>query len=405
MHKVIVIGGGAAGMMAAYTSSLQGNSVILLEKNEKLGKKVYITGKGRCNVTNNCDVNSYLENVVSNPKFMYGAIHNLTPSDLIYFFEENGLKLKTERGNRVFPQSDKASDVTNCFIKLLEKAKVSIKLNQKVLYCNKIGQKFQVVTQSEKFDADSIIICTGGISYPLTGSDGDGYNFAKSFGHSIIDTKPALVGINLKEDFCKELQGLSLKNVVLTVKNHEKTLFSQLGEMIFTHFGISGPLVLTASALINRINLEQIKFFIDFKPGMDYDILDKRLVRELTNFNLKSIENALKTLLPSTIVKLILRRANVGYNKKCAEINVQERSNIVKTLKNFHLTPKSLRSIEEAIVTAGGVNVKDVNPKTMESKIISGLFFAGEILDVDCFTGGFNMQTAFSTGYTAGLNS
>lgn len=406
MHKVIVIGGGAAGMMAAYASANQGNQVVLIEKNEKLGKKVYITGKGRCNLTNNCDNKEFIENVVSNSKFMFGAINAFSTQNVMDFFEQNGLQLKTERGNRVFPLSDKASDVTNCLQKLLIKQGVEICLNSQVDNILKNDEGFNVYLSNKKrYISDSVIICTGGISYSATGSTGDGYKFAKFFGHQIIETKPSLVGININNDFCRKLQGISLKNVVFSAKINGKTIFSQLGEMLFAHYGISGPLVLSCSALINRSNLENVCLNIDLKSGMTYEMLDNRLIREFEIANQKGVIYAIKTLLPMSFAEVILSRCSISKEKKCNEVTQKERERIIKTLKEFSLSASSLRPIEEAIITAGGVNVKEINPKTMESKLVSGLYFAGEVLDVDCFTGGFNMQTAFSTGYVAGVNS
>ena len=405
MHKFVVIGGGASGLIASYFSALNGNDVVLLEKNEKLGKKIYITGKGRCNLTNNCDVKEYVENVVTNPKFMFGSINAFSPKDVMEFFEQNGLTLKTERGNRVFPSSDKASDVTACLTKCLKKVNVDIKLNTNVVKVVKIDQKFVIKTTDVDYFADSVIICTGGISYSLTGSTGDGYKFAKSLGHSIINPKASLVGINCKESFCSKLSGLSLKNVVLTVKHREKVIFNELGEMLFTHFGVSGPLVLSASALINKLDIKDVKLSVDLKSGMDNQMLENRILREFSANNLKSILTVIKTMLPASMAEILLQTVSINKNKICAEITFQERERIIKALKSFNITPVSLRPIEEAIITSGGVNVKEINPKTMESKLVKGLFFAGEVLDVDCFTGGFNMQTAFSTGFTAGNNA
>lgn len=403
-RKVLVIGGGPAGLMAAIKSSENGNIVTLIEKNEKLGKKIFITGKGRCNVTNNCSEKDFISNVVSNPKFMYGPINNFSTTDLIDFFENNGLSLKTERGNRVFPSSDKAYEVTDCLKRVCVKNGVNIKLNCNVLSIKK-DEDFIVETNNGTFNFDVVIICTGGISYPLTGSDGDGYKFAKNFGHKIIQPVASLVGIETKEQYIKNFQGISLKNVTITVSEGNKTLFTELGEMLFTHFGVSGPLVLSASAIINRKNFSNLIISIDFKPGISYNILDNRLIRELTSFHLKSVLNVIKTLLPSNMAETFLKICKVNPNKRCCDVTSIERNRICSTLKNFVLTPSKLRPIEEAIVTAGGVDVKEINPKTMESKLVKGLFFAGEVIDVDCFTGGFNMQTAFSTGYLAGVNT
>ncbi len=406
MHRIIIVGGGAAGLISACIASSQGNKVILIEKNEKLGKKIYITGKGRCNLTNDSLVPDFLNNVVSNPKFLYSALNVFSPLETMSFFEKNGLILKTERGNRVFPASDKASDVTKTLEKILDKNNVEIILNsevKKLLIDNNVVQGVEI-SNGKKILADSVIVCTGGVSYPLTGSTGDGYEFAKSVGHKIVETKPALVGLELKGNDFIELQGLSLKNVQLSIKSGEKTLCSDFGEMLFTHFGISGPIVLSCSSLINRKDLNNLEVYIDLKPALSEEVLQERLLREFKENNVKEISNVMRTLLPKTLINLVLRQAGIKQSKKCSEITALERTRLVKTLKNLFFNLKKLRPIEEAIVTAGGVCVKEINPKTMESKLCKGLFFAGEVLDVDAFTGGFNLQIAFSTGYVAGKN-
>lgn len=405
MSKVIVIGGGASGMMAAYTAALYGKEVILLEKNEKLGKKIYITGKGRCNLTANVTLNDFFNNVVSNPKFVYGCVNNFTPSDTMTFFESLGLALKTERGNRVFPLSDKASDVTKTLEKAMINVGVDVRLNTNVVklkFCD--NAVCGVVTENGEIDCDSVVVCCGGVSYPLTGCVGDGYKFAKMAGHSIVDLKPALVGIELLGADYVEMQGLSLKNVAISVVSCGKKVFSDFGEMLFTHFGVSGPIVLSCSSKINRLNLSELSIEIDLKPALSYEVLDNRLIRELQDYKTKSISNAMRSLLPKTLIDCILRRAKISCDKKCCEITVEERKKLIETLKSLSFKIKKLRPIDEAIVTAGGVNVKEVNPKTMESKLIKGLYFAGEVLDVDAFTGGYNLQIAFSTGYSAGIN-
>ena len=406
MRKVIVIGGGAAGLMTALTSAKNGNQVVLLEKNEKLGKKLYITGKGRCNLTNDVAPLDFFPNVVSNPKFLYGAINLFSPQNTYEFFENLGLPLKVERGNRVFPLSDKASDVTKTLEKALINLGVDIRLNTEVKeIISKDGRIVGVKTDNATIESDSVVVCTGGISYPLTGSTGDGYKFAKAVGHKIVDLRPALVGIELKGDDYASMQGLSLKNVRLSVKASEKTLFSEFGEMLFTHFGVSGPIVLTASSIINRKELNNLALFIDLKPALDEQTLDARLIREFTENGAKNISNVMRSLLPKNLISVVLRQASVKQTKNCSEITQAERLSLVKTLKNLKFLPKKLRPIEEAIVTAGGVDVKEINPKTMESKKVSGLYFAGEVLDVDAFTGGFNLQLAFSTAFVAGNNA
>lgn len=405
-NKIAIVGGGASGLVAAYFSAARGNDVVLFEKNEKLGKKIYITGKGRCNLTNDCTPEKYLENVVNNKKFMFSAINNFTPEDVIAFFEKNGLKLKTERGNRVFPSSDKASDVTKTLEKLILTAGVEIRLNEEVKeILAENGAIKGLRTNEGFFSFDSVVICTGGISYPLTGSTGDGYRFAESVGHTVTPLRPALTGIELSGNDYTEAQGISLKNVSLTAYAEGKKVYSDFGEMLFTHFGISGPIVLSCSSVINGIDSDKITVSIDLKPALSADVLDKRLLREFAENKDKSVFNAIRSLLPKNLVNLTLKRANVNNSKICSEITKKERETLVKTLKNLSFSVKGLRNLDEAIVTSGGVSVKEIDPKTMESKLCKGLFFAGEVIDVDCFTGGFNMQTAFSTGAQAGKNA
>lgn len=407
MRKVVVIGGGASGLFAAYSASLTGKKVVLIEKNEKLGKKIYITGKGRCNLTNDTQLPELFNYVISNPKFLFSAINTFCPQDVIDFFENNGCPIKVERGNRVFPLSDKASDVTKTLEKVLIKNNVKIMLNTAVSF---IIIKENVVCgvlleNGDKIECDSVIVCTGGISYPLTGSTGDGYNFAKKVGHTVVDLVPALVGIELNGNDYQEMQGLSLKNVRLTAKLGQKEIYTDFGEMLFTHFGISGPIVLSCSSVINRKSLKDIDVFIDLKPALNEQTLNERLLREFKDNNIKEISNVMRALLPKSIIPVVLRQAMIKQSKKCSEITAIERANIIKALKELKFSVKKLRPIDEAIVTSGGVSVKEINPKTMQSKLVQGLFFAGEVLDVDAYTGGFNLQIAFSTGYVAGLNS
>lgn len=406
MKKVVIIGGGASGMLAAYGASITGKEVILLEKNEKLGKKIYITGKGRCNLTANVPTDEFFLSVVSNPKFTFSSVNNFTPQHIIELLESNGLKLKTERGDRVFPFSDKASDVTKTLEKLLVSNGVDIRLNttvSNILYTENGVSGVQ--TDKGTINCDSVIICTGGCSYPTTGSTGDGYQFAKKVGHTIVDLKPSLVGVELNGSDFLAMQGLSLKNVNITVKSGDKTIFTDFGEMLFTHFGVSGPIILSCSAKINRMDLSKIVLSIDLKPALDFNTLDKRLLREFKENNVKTVGAVMRGLIPKTLIECVLNRAKVNQNKNCSEITSLERLNIIKSLKNLDFTVKRLRPLEEAIVTAGGVNVKEINPKTMESKLVKGLFFAGEVLDIDAYTGGYNLQLAFSTGYAAGCNS
>lgn len=406
MGVVIVVGGGASGMISAITSAKQGNRVILFEKNEKLGKKLYITGKGRCNVTNDCSVTDFINNVPTNPKFLYSAINAFTPADVMDFFENNGLNLKVERGKRVFPASDKSSDVIKTLEKCCKSHGVEIKLNSNVNSLILDDDKvIGVNVNNEKVYCDSVIVCTGGISYPLTGSTGDGYVFAKGCGHKIIKPVPSLVGIEIKGDFYKKVQGISLKNVQFTAMRGQKKIYSEFGEMLFTHYGISGPIVLSCSAIINKMDLNDISFLIDFKPALSEEVLDNRLIREFESFYKKSLANAMFTLLPKNLSQVVIEKASVSFSKKCSDITVEERKRLIFALKNFTFKPRSLRPIEEAIITSGGIDVKEINPKTMESKLIKNLYFAGEVLDVDCFTGGFNIQAAFSTGFVAGQNA
>ncbi len=404
--KVLIIGGGASGMLAGITASKSGNDVVLLEQNEKLGKKIYITGKGRCNLSNYCEVNEFLPNVVNNPKFLLSALYKFSPKETYNFFEKNGLKLKVERGNRVFPESDKASDVTKTLEKILVNNGVDIRLNIKVIdLIVENGVCKGVITDKGEISADKTIICTGGVSYPATGSTGDGFIFAKKCGHKIINPKPSLCGIELFGNDFLEAQGLSLKNVQINLILNDKILYSDFGEMLFTHFGISGPIVLSASAILNKYVGEKISVLIDLKPALTEETIDKRLINEFSIDGNKNVSSIIRGFVPSSLVNIIAKQAKIPLNKKCAEITKNERQNLIKTLKNLTFSFKKLRPIEEAIVTSGGVDVKEVNPKTMESKLCSGLFFAGEVLNVDCFTGGYNLQTAFSTGFLAGENN
>ncbi|MBO5046207.1 MAG: NAD(P)/FAD-dependent oxidoreductase [Clostridia bacterium] len=402
MKRVIVIGGGAAGLMAAYAAAKRGNHVLLIEQNEKLGKKIYITGKGRCNLTNDCLPDEFLQNVVRGGKFMTGSVYAFSPQDMMNFLEEYGLPLKTERGNRVFPMSDKASDVTRTLEKACKSVGVVIQLNEKVLDLRILESTMRgVITDRAEYECDCVIICTGGLSYPSTGSTGDGYRLAQKAGHKIVPCIPSLVGINLKGDY-KPLQGISLKNVVLTAKRKEKTVYSALGEMLFTHYGVSGPLVLTLSSTINRHPINEISLFIDLKPALNEEKLDARILRDFSERKNEQMKNVMRALLPQGLVKAVLNGAGISMEKRANAVTKEERSRLVKQLKEFPLKPTSLRDFSEAIITSGGVDVKEINPKTMESKFVKGLYLCGELLDVDAFTGGFNLQIAFSSGFAAG---
>ena len=406
MKRIVIIGGGAAGMIAAIAAADNGNEVFLIEKNEKLGTKIYITGKGRCNLTNYCDINEFMQNVVRNNKFIFASLNSLSPYDTYSFFENCGVKLKVERGNRVFPESDKASDVTKFLEKRIIEKNVKIRLNEVVKSLNiSDGKICSVVTDIDEIFCDSVVVCTGGISYSSTGSTGDGYGFAKKIGHTIVDLVPSLVGVELKGGDYAELQGLSLKNVKIFCDVCGKRVFDDFGELLFTHYGISGPIVLSCSSIINRLDLNGATLSIDLKPALDYKTLDNRLIRELSANNKKGITNVIKELVPKSLIGLILSKAGIRVDKKCCEITKAERQKIIHILKCLSFEIKKLRPIEEAIVTSGGVKVSEINPKTLESKLVKGIFFAGEVLDVDAFTGGFNLQVAFSTGYLAGKNA
>ena len=403
MGRVVVIGGGAAGLMAAYAAGSQGAQVTLLERNEKLGKKIYITGKGRCNLTNDCPPDEFLENVVRGEKFLTGALWSFSPEDMMSLCERFSLPVKVERGNRVFPVSDHASDVT----KMLERACLSVGVTIKLQeYVKEIGVLHStmrdIITQNDVYPCEAVVVATGGLSYPSTGSTGDGLRFAKSLGHKIAPCVPSLVGLNCKGDF-SALQGVSLKNVCLFAMRGGKFIFSEQGEMLFTHYGISGPLVLSLSARINRLPFAELSCFIDFKPALDRETLDRRLVRDLSERKNEQMKNVVRGLLPSALCLPVLKETGIDPFKQANAVTREERGRLLDSLKKFPVVLTSLRGFEEAVVTSGGVELKDVSPKTMESKLAPGVFFAGEVLDVDAYTGGFNLQIAFSTGMTAGI--
>jgi hypothetical protein len=401
--NVAVIGAGAAGLMAAYAAAKNGNAVTVFDKNEKSGKKIYITGKGRCNLTNDISPADFLSNVVHNAKFLTGCIYSFPPERTISFFEEGGLPLKIERGGRVFPQSDKASDVTKCLEKYCKSVGVQFNFTNEIKDIKILNGTISGIITKNGFEAfEKVIVCTGGLSYPSTGSTGDGYKFAKQAGHKIVEPKQALCGLNLIGNYYKEMQGLTLKNVSLTTYLGDKVIGNFFGEMLFTHFGISGPIVLSTSSLINRLNLKQVRLCLDFKPALTEEMLDKRILRDFEEFKNKSIANCLKNLLPISVIGEVLKRAQISPDKKVNVISKAERATLLTIIKKFDMLVSSLRDFSESIITSGGVDVKDINPKTMESKIISGLYFCGEVLDVDAFTGGFNLQIAFSSGFAAG---
>jgi len=404
-YDVIIIGGGAAGMMCAGTAFKNGKNVLILDKNPRPARKVMITGKGRCNVTNNCSPEGFLKNLPTNPKFMYSSIYNLTPSDTIDLFESLGVELKTERGNRVFPVSDKAVDVVDALQRYAKGADY---------ICNEVrdilvdaGNISGVICCDDtKYYANSVVLATGGMSYPLTGSTGDGYKFAKNLGHNIVEPIPSLVPIESNDSFCSDMSGLSLKNVTLTIKEKDakKPIFTENGEMLFTHFGISGPLVLSASSHFNFSKDKEYTCYIDLKPALDYEKLDARVLRDFTEFINKDFKNSLSKLVPSAMIPVIIEKCGIPADTKVNTITKEQRRKLIETLKGFSVSLKCFRPIKEAIITSGGISTKEINPKTMESKLINGLFFAGEIIDVDGYTGGFNLQIAFSTGHLAGMN-
>lgn len=405
MSKVIIIGGGAAGMFAAFGAAETGHQVTLLEQNEKLGKKIYITGKGRCNLTNACDTEEIFENIPRNAKFLYSAIYTYDNFRVMDFFEKNGMPIKTERGNRVFPVSDHSSDVIAALQRALKREKVNIHLNTKVK--NILTQEGQAVgvetADGKKLLADAVVLATGGKSYPTTGATGDGYLFAKQLGHRVEPLEPSLVPMTVKEDYCMQMQGLSLKNIKATIKEKDKILYEAFGEMLFTHFGVSGPLILSASSVVNnKIEKKELTLSIDLKPALSEEQLDARILRDFNENKNRQFKNAIKGLLPAKMIPIIIQLSGIHPDKKIHEITKEERKNLVNLIKAFPMTLTGLRDFKEAIITRGGISVKEVNPSTMESKLIKGLYFAGEILDTDAYTGGFNLQIAWSTGYLAG---
>lgn len=400
MKKVIIIGAGPAGMMSAIEAS-KNNNVFLLDGNDKLGKKLFITGKGRCNVTNAKNIGDFFDYIKGNPEFLYSSLYSFTNEDTMKFFESRGIKLKVERGDRVFPLSDKSSDIIKGLKMALKENNVNILFNHKVTDINVVNNKIiSVVCNDKIIEGDYFIIATGGASYESTGSKGEGQKFAKKMGHKIIPLKPSLVPIELEEKFVQNLMGLSLKNVNLKIFENNKVVYNELGEMLFTHFGISGPLVLSGSRFI-REN-EKYKVSIDLKPALDFKALDNRILRDFKKYSNKEFKNSLNDLLPKKIIDTIIMLSNIKEDKKVNEITKEERKNLVSLLKNLTFNVKGLRSLNEAIVTKGGVDTHEIDPSTMKSKIISNLSFAGEVIDVDAFTGGYNVQIALSTGYIAG---
>jgi len=422
MKKIAIIGCGAAGMMAAIAAADGGSSVTIFEKNEKPGKKIYITGKGRCNVTNACDVNDFFQNVRRNSKFLYSAVYSYDNTAVMDFFESNGCPLKTERGDRVFPVSDHSSDIIKTLVKAIDDRNIKIEYKSEVtsLSINDGAVTGLVINGKDKKEFDAVVVCTGGFSYQSTGSTGDGYKFAKDSGHALVEAVPALVPFEVKENWYKDLQGLSLRNVGLRMeevardtnedgekssknKKKKKPLYEGFGEMLFTHFGVSGPLILTASCYYQK-SLE-CRIYIDLKPALTEEQLDKRILREFESGMNKQFKNVLGPLFPSKLIPVMIKLSGIDPEKTVNDITKEERQGFVKLIKNLPLTVTGTRSFQEAIITAGGVSVKDINPSTMESKLVSGLYFAGEVIDTHAVTGGFNLQIAWSTGHLAGENA
>ena len=415
MANVIVIGGGPAGMMAAITAAEYGNNVTIIEKNSDFGKKLLITGKGRCNITSSLYMSEFIKNTPGNGQFLYSAFQNYTNTDIIDFLKRQGLEVKEERGNRIFPVTDKSIDVLNCFKSKINELKIKKLFNtrvQKILVQN--GEVLGVRTDKEIIQTDKIILATGGKSYPLTGSTGDGYLIVKNIGHKVTEIRPSLVPLVIYEkNECKEMQGLSLRNVGIKIidESKNKLIYEDFGEMIFTHFEISGPTILSGSAHLvrykeidNLMKEQKIKLQIDLKPALTEEQLDERILRDFKEFKNKQFKHALDKLLPQKMIPIVIEKTKINEEKRVNEITKEERRNLVKVLKKFELTIKDFRPVEEAIITSGGINIKEINPKTMESKLVKGLYFAGEIIDVDSYTGGFNLQIAYSTGYTAGMH-
>ncbi len=405
MSKVLVIGGGAAGMFAAIAAAENGNEVFLYEKNEKLGKKLFITGKGRCNLTNACDMDTLFASVVSNPRFLYSSFYNYTNQDVIAFFEKAGVATKTERGGRVFPDSDHSSDVIKGLERELKRRNVKVKLHAEVKDIKVRGERFEklIFTDGNEAEGDCCIVATGGLSYKTTGSTGDGYRFAETMGHKIRPCIPSLVPVETKELWVSELQGLSLRNVEVTVRDGQKKLYQEFGEMLFTHYGVSGPLLLSASSRVGRKLMEKsLTLEIDLKPALDEEALHRRVLRDFEENQNRQFKNAVGRLFPAKLVPVMIQLSGIPPEKKVHVISREERNAFVHLIKHFKVTLTKLRGFDEAIITKGGISTKEINPKTMESKRIKGIYFAGEVLDLDALTGGFNLQIAWSTGYAAG---
>ena len=406
--RVLVIGAGPAGMMAAGTAGENGCDVLLLERNQKNGRKLMITGKGRCNVSNNCKtVQELIDNVPGNGRFLFGAFSKFMPSDLVDFIESRGVPLKVERGNRIFPVSDKAADIVDCFVSYAQKHSRRIEGRAMELIIESGEVRGARLESGEVLSADKVIIATGGLSYPATGSTGDGYALAKQAGHTVIDTAPSLVPLEIHEGFCSDLMGLSLRNTAIKLidtKRSDKVIYKDFGEMLFTHFGVSGPMILSASAHIRDMQPGRYRISIDLKPALTPEQLDMRILRDFSENTNKNFINALDALLPKKLVPVIVKLSGIPLNMKVNQITKEQRAKLVSLLKNLTVTVTGFRPVDEAVITRGGVSTKEINPSTMESKLVKGLYFAGEVIDVDAYTGGFNLQIAFSTGRLAGIS-
>ena len=400
--ELVVIGGGPAGMMCAYQAAKRGVKTLLLEPNDKLGRKLRITGKGRCNLTNNCDVKTVIANIPGDGRFLYSALNRFGPADTMAFFEAAGLPLKTERGNRVFPQSDNANDVAATMAGLCRRAGVTTVKTAARQILTENGAVTGVVTGDGTISCRAVAVCTGGLSYPLTGSTGAGYRFAEALGHDVTPRRPSLVPLESPDDYCAQMQGFALKNVTLSAFENGKLLYKELGEMLFTHFGVSGPLVLSASAHMRNMDSAEYRLLIDLKPGLDEKKLDARILRDFNKYANREFKNALDDLAGRSMIPVLVHLSGIPEDKPVHDITRAERLGLVQLLKAFPVAVSGFRPIDEAIVTAGGVCTKEINPRTMESKLVSGLYFAGEVLDLDAYTGGFNLQIAWSTGFVAG---
>ena len=402
--ELVVIGGGAAGLMCAYTAASRGVDTVILDANRTLGRKLRITGKGRCNVTNNCDIKTFMANIPGDGRFLYSALNRFSPADVIAFFESHGLPLKTERGNRVFPVSDNANDVADLLARLCREAGVEwIRTRATGLVCSDAAV-CAVETAEGRIDCRAVAVCTGGLSYPLTGSDGVGYGFARAAGHTVTPTRPSLVPLESDDDYCAEMQGFSLKNVCLYAYEDDKLIYKELGEMLFTHFGVSGPLVLSASSHMRYMGSRKYRLAIDLKPALDEKKLDARILRDFEKYSNKEFKNALAELAGRTMIPVLVRLSGIPEDTKVNAVTREQRQRLLRLFKEFPVSVSGTRPIAEAIVTAGGVCTKEIDPRTMSSKLVSGLYFAGEVLDLDGYTGGFNLQIAWATGHLAGMN-